>query len=336
MNIYKNDYLNMDKIINLPYTFIFIVGGRGIGKTFGALDYVVRNNIKTILLRRTQSQLDIINKAEFAPIKPICDNIGYSYHVSPITKQSAGYYINEDNLPLITTAAVSTISNMRGFDATDREIIIYDEFISERHERPIKNEAEAVLNAYETINRNRELSGHKPVKFIALANSNDIMNPLFIYLKLINPVSNMIKRGAEMWADENRNVCVIMPQRSPISDKKLNTSLYKLAGDSDFRNMAIENEFSNAENENIKNYPLREFCLKYTIGELNIYEHKSNNTMYCSLHKSGTPRKHYEYKEDNLISIRRELLPLICIYISKKIYFENVYALALFKKIFAV
>lgn len=334
MNIYKNNYLDMAKIIELDYTFIFVIGGRGTGKTYGALDYVIKNNIPTILMRRTQSQLDVINKTDFAPIRPICIDMNMEYHVRSISKQSSGYYLADDNLPLIITVAVSTIANMRGFDASDRKIIIYDEFIPEKHERVIKNEAEAVLNAYETINRNRELKGARPVKLLALANSNDIMNELFIYLKLIEPVSRMLKNGKEYYFDEERSIAIIMPNKSPISDKKAETSLYKLAGNGEFRDMALSNQFRNSESDLVVSKSLKEFILLYTIGELNIYEHKSSKLIYCSLHHSGTPRKEYVYKDSELKFIRRDLLIFLKKYLQKNIYFESIYCLALFEKIF--
>lgn len=337
MNIYDVDgYLNIEKIINLPYTYIFVIGGRGTGKTYGALQYVINNNIKSILMRRTQSQLDIINKPDFAPIRPVCLDEGYTYSVKPISKQSAGYYIDDDNLPLITTAAVSTIANMRGFDASDRKIIIFDEFIPERHEKPIKNEAEAFLNAYETINRNRELQGDPPVKVLALANSNDIMNQLFIYLKLINPVARMIDKGNETWFDNKRSIAIIMPNKSPISEAKVETSLYKLAGDGDFTRMAIDNSFKNANSDMIKSRPLREYILRYSVGELNIYEHKSTREAYCSLHRSGTPRKEYPYKESELKRIRVDLIRYLKLFMTHNIYFEDIYCEALFRKTFGV
>lgn len=337
MNIYDdNGYLDMPKIINLPYTFIFVVGGRGTGKTYGALKHVIYEGINTILMRRTQSQLDVINKADFAPIRPICDDLNYDYSVKPISKQSAGYYINDSNLPLITTAAVSTIANMRGFDASDRDIIIFDEFIPERHERPIKNEAEAFMNAYETINRNRELKGRQPVKLVALANSNDIMNALFIYLKLINPVARMIDKENETWFDDKRSIAIIMPNKSPISDAKSDTALYKLAGDGEFSRMALENTFKNAQSDMIKSRPIREFILKYTVGELNFYEHKSTRQAYCSLHKSGTPRREYTYKDSELKRIRLDLVKYLKLYLRHNIYFEDIYCEALFRKTFGL
>ena len=93
--------------------------------------------------------------------------------------------------------ALSTISNVRGFDATDRDVLIYDEFIPERHERPIKDEATAFFNAIETIQRNRELEGKDPLTVLCLANANELANPLFIELKLVKRAMALIRKGIE-------------------------------------------------------------------------------------------------------------------------------------------
>ena len=40
-----NGYLNMQEIIETPYTFIILVTGRGTGKTYGTLKYMVESII---------------------------------------------------------------------------------------------------------------------------------------------------------------------------------------------------------------------------------------------------------------------------------------------------
>ena len=330
----KLGYIDMNKIIDLPEPFIFVTAGRGTGKTYGALDTVIDRKMPALFMRRTQAQLDTINKLEFAPIKPVCDDRGLSYDCASINKNCAGYYISEDKKPLIITAALSTISNLRGFDASDREIIIYDEFIPERHEKTIRNECDAFLNAYETVNRNRELKGNKPVKVICLANSNDIMNPIYTGLRLIDTAAKMLEKGQEVYRDSRRGLALIMPQHSPISDRKNDTALYKLAGDGDFADMALKNVFSNAQSLFVVKKPLIEFILKYQIGELCIYKHKSNGTFYVSLHASGTPDKKYPASDEGYSMARREISMVAVQYFRQKIYFENIYAQALFFKVF--
>lgn len=336
MNIYdKNGYLDMDKIINLPYAFVFVVGARGIGKTYGALKYAIDNNVKTMLMRRTQQQCDFISKPQFAPIKSICDDEHIEYEVRTLSQSSAGYYINGDEMPLMVTCALSTISNMRGFDSSDKNLIIYDEFIPEPHERQMKNEAEAFLNAYETINRNRELNGGEAVKCLCLSNSNDILNPIFITLRLVDVVGKMAEKGIEYYADNKRGLAIIMPSSSPISKEKNTTALYKLAGD-EFKAMAISNKFENAESRNVRHMNIAEFRPLAKIGEINIYRHKAMNQYYCTQYLSGVFNVVYGTNDAEINRARRELYFAVVAYSSGRMVFETRLTEGLFCKIFAI
>ena len=52
-NIYlSSGYFNVEYALRFPVPFIFVVGGRGTGKTYGALRYVLENDIKFIYMRR--------------------------------------------------------------------------------------------------------------------------------------------------------------------------------------------------------------------------------------------------------------------------------------------
>lgn len=187
MKLYLDSgYVNIKGIIDLGLPFNFVVGGRGTGKTYTALETVKEEDIKFMFMRRTQAQAELINKPDFSPFKSLNVDKGWNVITKPLTKYNAGFYESCEGeavgAPIGYTCALSTISNVRGFDAQDVKILVYDEFIPERHERPIKNEGAALLNAYETINRNRELKGHRPLQLLCLANSNDLSNPIFMEL----------------------------------------------------------------------------------------------------------------------------------------------------------
>ena len=130
--------------------FNFIVGGRATGKTYGALKYAYESHTRFILMRRTQAQTDLINKPEFNPYKAINQDMGTDIQVKSISKYNSKIYEPaEDGEQLLGyTCALSTISNLRGFDASDCRLLVWDEFIPEKHERPIKGEGAAFLNAY--------------------------------------------------------------------------------------------------------------------------------------------------------------------------------------------
>lgn len=332
MNIYLDSgYLNIASIINLNTPFIFIISGRGLGKTYGALKYEVEEQRKFMFMRRTQSQLDIINKPELSPFKILNTDMGWNIGTAPLSKYNAGFYHMEKNgdgiykpagAPIGYTSALSTISNLRGFDASDVTEIVYDEFIPERHERPIKNEGAALLNAYETMNRNRELKGQPPIKLLALANSNDLGNPIFMELGLIAVAERMRRNAQEVYINSERGIAIIMPTKSPISELKKNTALYKLARGSEFEEMSINNDFEELKSKSVKTRPLAEYKPLVSIGEITIYKHKSNGGLYVSTHRTGSPET-YGTSDIERARFRRAFSWVWYAYMEDRIIFEN-------------
>lgn len=290
----NNGYLNVPYILHYNVPFIFVVGGRGTGKTYGALKYVLESETPFVYMRRTQSQADIISKPEFSPFKTVSRDTGIMVTSQPITKYNAAFYRAEQDgeklipagAPIGYTMALSTVSNLRGFDASDVQIILYDEFIPEKHERPLKNEADALFNAYETINRNRELSGRPAVKLLALSNANTLENPIFQKLEIIDKVYKMQKTGQTVTINEARGYAVVMLSESPISAAKDQTALYKLTRGSDFEQMAIANSY-NIDFTRPAAIDLIQYAPICTVEGITIYQHKSAPRLYVTLHKSG-------------------------------------------------
>lgn len=302
MNIYlESGYIDIRKILSLGLPFNFLVGGRATGKTYGSLEVVIKDNIKFMYMRRTQTQADLINKPDFSPFKSLNRDFGWNIGTESISKYNAGFYnqIEQDGVlissgsPLGYTGALSTMSNIRGFDASDVELLINDEFIPEKHERPIKNEGWAFLNAYETINRNRELLGKKALQALCLANANNLANPIFMELGLVKKAHDMKRKSKtskqEIFIDRDRGILLIIMDESPISQRKAETALYRLTRGSTFEAMSIKNDFSGEEVGRIKSKPLKEYKPIVKVGEITIYEHKSKRAYYVSTHKMGSP-----------------------------------------------
>ena len=301
MKLYlDNGYVNIPGILQRGLPFNFCVGGRGTGKTFMSLRYLkeiaINTDRKFVFLRRTQTQVDLISKPEYSPFKAI-DEFYCDYTVvKPVSKYTSAFYdgkVGENGIEagqlIGYVAALSTISNLRGFSAVDVDYILYDEFIPERHEKKIKDEGAALLNCYETINRNRELSGKKPVQLLCLANAFDLGNPIFTELNLVRSVEKMRKTGQEQLVLKDRGVAVYLLDKSSISSQKANTALYKLTKNSDFAQMALKNDFAYDKASKIKSIPLGELIPVVAVGEVCVYQHKANNSIYVSSHKSGSP-----------------------------------------------
>ncbi|MBP5433236.1 phage DNA encapsidation protein [Ruminococcus sp.] len=341
----KEGYIDFNYVLKDRSPFIFIVGGRGSGKTYGAIKYALDNDRKFFFMRRTQTQIDLIKNDSFSPFKVVDESVV----VSPINKNLTGIYRGSQNsdgtwsssgAPIGYMCALSTISNIRGFDASDVELIIYDEFIGEAHERPIRNEGQAFLNAYETINRNRELNGREPVQLLALANSNSLANPLFVELQLVTPVEKLMRSDNSKkfyrYTNQERGVSVYMVNSSPVLEAKQRTALYKLSGDSEFSAMALHNEFTAEEMDHIKTQDLKPYRLICCVGEICAYKKKDNTGYYITGHKSGSTEAVYQSTSTDLKRFRRDQYFLWLAYLNGRILFESYIYKVLFEKYFGI
>ena len=88
----ENGYFDISGPLSTKLPFIFVVGGRGTGKTFSSLKYVIEHNIKFVFLRRTQSQVDLINKQEFSPFTPVANFMHIDIVSVPLSKYNVGFY----------------------------------------------------------------------------------------------------------------------------------------------------------------------------------------------------------------------------------------------------
>lgn len=330
INIYlESGYLNIPAILKLNKPFTFIVGGRGIGKTYGALKYIVDNRVSFMLMRRTQTQTDLINKPEFSPFKSVADDLTRDIAVSSNSKYSSIVYLDDE--PLGYTCALSTISNMRGFDASNVKILVYDEFIPERHERPIKGEGAAFLNAYETINRNRELKGQPPLQCLLLANSFNIANDIFMEMGLVNVAARMQRDGQELYINDQTGVCLIMPNNSRISEAKATTALYKATKDGTFNKMALGNEFAYDPDDNIGTKPLKEYRPVVTVGGITIYKHKSGRDYYVTEQDNGSQNRYNTDSVDLKRFLKKYGIGLYNAYMADRMTFQNMLTKSLFE-----
>ena len=80
----------------MPVTFVYILGARGIGKTYGALKYMIEEDRQFILMRRTQTQADLISNESFTPIKSVFNDMELAYKVNKISKQTGAIYYDPE------------------------------------------------------------------------------------------------------------------------------------------------------------------------------------------------------------------------------------------------
>lgn len=336
-------YLNWDYIISKGMTWNIIIGGRGTGKTYGLLKKALVDKVFTMFMRHTQTQIDLVASPEFSPLKPINQDMGWTspfYDYVTGAKNVYNLYpmeINEKGKavpcgpPLGHATALSTIKNLRGFSGQEIKWLILDEFIPEEHEREIKNVGNALFNAYETINRNRELKGEDPLKVFLLANSNNLASEMLITMNLLKIITRMEEKHFTEHLDKKRSLGLWKLDDSPISEQKRDTALYRLAGEQ-YSAMALDNQFSHKYASDVMSRNLSEYKPISAIGELTIYRHKSKDMLYVTTHRSGSPRI-YDTTDFGIKAFRRDHIWLQTLEMKHQIEYETELCHILFTKL---
>ncbi len=335
----ESGYLDVDKIMKLPYPFIFVLGGRGTGKTYGICKYLLEHpEQKFMILRRIQQEADTIGNPEFSPFRPVImdhpempqitlDTIKGVKNIKGVfhAKMNDNGILIPEGETIGYVGALNTISSIRGFSGDQIETIVYDEFIPQAGSRAMAHEGYNFLNCYETLNRNRELSGRPPIKIISLTNANKLSSPIFIALGITEQVDNMVRRGKEISFLEDRGIALIKLKNSPISDAKKNTALYRAAASEDFRRMAIENDFDTTTYLYVHQEPINEYRIVCQYADIFIYRHKSKPFYYVTRHCSGHPKKRYYKEKFSIKKFRREQIPLFDSWLKGNISFSDYY-----------
>lgn len=265
--------------------FTFIVGGRGIGKTYSAIDAGITEHENAFLyLRNTREQLQESCGAFGNPFKKWAADhkrdirlVGEKNHAVIKEWINDGQQIISKDIG--SGANLSTFENLRGVDLSETNFILFDEFIENR--TLTFDQFKAFLHMYETVNRNRELEGLEPCKVVLLSNAQRLGNPILRGFNLIPIIENMQKTGQRSYADGP--IRIELPF-SEVSEAKKNTALYKATEGSQFNAEALDNNFINDSFTGVKKVNINEYTPLVCIDNIYIYKHKSEMNYYaCSI-----------------------------------------------------
>lgn len=302
----KNLFINIWDYYDPNYIFNFFIGARGTGKTYSGLKglaidgkHITEDANQFMYMRRTGDELDILldnDKGESDANPFISINKDFGRNIGMFkTKKALSTIYNKEYMeesgkyvpvgaPLGMGCALSTICKFRGMNFDNISVIFFDEFIKEKHVKAIRNESDALFNAYETINRNREIMGRPPVILMACANSNDIYNPIFTGLNIVRDCERMIKSGKEHKYYPDRKLAIhIFKTKEEYSTAKSETALYKLTSGTQFSEMALSNQFSYNDFSDIAHRNLKGYIPICAVDKGYLYQ------------KTGKPEFYFTY-----------------------------------------
>ena len=254
MKIVNGIYIDIENsdLTNLNILF----GARGPGKTFSILKHRIEDSVadeteqsKFIWLRDSETVIRKIaaGNSLTAPIEAKTPNFP---HVEIIKTGGETYKFildpKTDNYrELGYLMALSTFHNARGLSYEDVIDITWDEFIPEEGTIVKKHQGTIFLNAYESINRNRELEEppRPPVRITFLSNSEDLYSDVLEDLGVSYIIEHMSITGEKTYRDED--IWIEMIEAEEFKKKKAETFIYRINKNDKFKNMALDNKFNN-------------------------------------------------------------------------------------------
>jgi hypothetical protein len=331
MELYKNKWVNPEILIDSKSFITVGIGGRGIGKTYGCLRLLYERSQNFIYVRRTQTQLDETTIQALNPYNVIASDLHTYICTQRLGKHSVGFFRastvdgkpEPEPDPFAVGVALSTFSSIRGLSLPESfDTVVFDEIIPERHERiVIKEEGAAFLNMIESLNRNRELKGLRPMHFVLLSNSNTINSQILQAIGALKDVEEMSRRGQTVRTLRGGLVEVILFKDSPISKEKEQTALYQIANNADFSNMSLDNKFARADYEHVASKPLQEYNLLVSIGNITICRHKSKREYYVI--EGVKAKEHFSITPISIKTFKSKYNYIFPAYLKSRMFFQT-------------
>lgn len=321
----------------------YFCGGRGIGKTYGALDFCRKlaygeikldekqERNKFLYIRRTGVEAQSVSRPEASPFKAYNTNEGYNINAEFSGKLGFGTFfsLDKDENGELTIrreigycAALSTFANLRGVDFSDVNFILYDECIPEnKNKHPLKDEGFLFLNMLETINRNRIIEGREEVVVCLLSNAIDLGADFLSQLQLTPILNSMIFKNQQKYTDVNRSLHIEKYKDHKVSKLKEQSAIYKFSEPLGFKEASLSGDFVANDLTVIKKVNLSEYTAFLSLENVCVYKHKSENLYYISQVMNHAEYTFRAYEKEKVRTIFYWLYKLLVI--ERKVFYDN-------------
>lgn len=262
-----------DDLNKYPEAWCYLVWSkRGPGKTYSTLRMCIEDKKKFIFIKRTIEDVKMLCASgkrkditfDVSPFVPL--NRDFGWHIVPvkIEKGLAGFYRCNDNNepvgdPVGYCVALSIASDIKGFDMSECDFMIFDEFIPKRYETIKRNEGDSMLDVYMTISRDRVERGRGELKLICLANATSINNPTFMILDVMDVASMMDITGNEYNYIEERGILLHEIPAQKATEKEM-TGIERAMTGTEWAEMAFGGHFSYDDFSNVTHVRMKGYA----------------------------------------------------------------------------
>lgn len=247
-------FYSYDKLFSFNFLLAFVIGERGVGKSFGAKKAMLSKFLKSgeqfVYLRRYKTELDTALTTFWSDIQ----NAGFfTEHDLKVKKSKMLTEFKCDGKVCGYAVPLSTANILKSTAFPKVKTIIFDEFLLDTASgtyRYLKNEVEMVLDIIETIGRLRD------IQVIFLGNATSQVNPYFAYFNLSLPYNSEFKTF------KDGLIVVNYIRNEEYRKVKKESRFGKLIDGSNYSNYAIDNSFLRDSTEFIGKRPEKSsfFC----------------------------------------------------------------------------
>ena len=322
----KNDiFWNINKLFSYNALLNFVIGERGVGKSYGSKVYVANKFIKKgeqfVYIRRYKTELKEAMMKNSTPIffEQIANDEKMQGHKFYNTKDTI--YIDGKICGYAIPLSIANILKSSTYEKVTT--IIFDEFIIDKgNYHYLQNEVIQFLDVIETVARLRD------IKVLLLGNAISITNPYFAFFDLSLPYNSEFKTF------KDGLIVVNYIKNLAYREVKKNTRFGKLISDTEYGKYAIDNEFLRDSKYFIKKKTKNSkffFIMKLAGKDFGIWIDYTTNSIFisydfdplCPILVTINPNDHNEHTL--LLKIRNNSFfkNLIEHYRQGLLYFEN-------------
>lgn len=291
---------------------IFIVlGGRGTGKTYSTLKYCYQSGKKFLFMKRTNKDIALMCgklkkggeedfSMDLSPFKSLNNDMGWNVRAYRIYEGLGAFWnCDEENRPVGDPVgyclSFNSISKFKGYDLSDCDFIIFDEFIPLPYERVNRNEGLELMDLYRTVGRANNIKYGTILKLICLANSTTVSCPVLNELELSDTLVNMKNDGKSSLYLSERSIYIrLVPDINGFREEEMKNPIYKAMRGTKWAKMSLDNDFAYNDFSNVRKQSLKGCtCLVKVQNKQNTYYIYSGPNGYYMTYR---PANHYTYK----------------------------------------
>lgn len=222
-------YYDLTKILSYNAFLNFLIGERGVGKTYSTSKFVTKQFIKKgeqfAYIRRYKTEL---KKAVPKFFDSLIKNSEFPDH--NLYNKGETFYIDDKVAGYSMT--LSTAQDLKSSNFSNVKYIIFDEFIIEEGQKHyLANEVENFLGLIESVARMRD------VKIFMIGNAVTIANPYFLFFDINLPYNTDIKTY------KNGLILIQYMKNENYRQAKRESKFGKLIEGTEYEKYAIDNAF---------------------------------------------------------------------------------------------